>query len=388
MDTLEGQLALVVGFLSQQGFHDTVDSLRREARLPDLAASSATPSLATVIDEWLAWRAVSSAPLSPQESSVRLAALGDDGEEGARVRRVDVRSPPCTSNVLSCAFVGPAGLPYYGEANGTLHCMDGFRADPVPGVGGVLCIAGSRMHDVAVCGTMGGQLLLFRGPTLVHTHPAHVKYAHRCTMSPNGQWVASASHDRTVRFFALDPVAGALALRHHVALATIPEAVAFVGNDTVLVAARETNLLRRVHVSDWSVDELNLNQLGDDHVGFSVLDMAVHPSEQRLVALATDRDRIFLYQLADEAASLVGALVVRSDSFAQTRIAWSPHGAHLYSTERDCASVCVFDVRTQHLIERLTQHSAAVRDIAMRADGSLLSASFDKTAAVWNEHTI
>lgn len=84
------------------------------------------------------------------------------------------------------------------------------------------------------------------------------------------------------------------------------------------------------------------------------------------------------------AATLIGTMVVRSDTFAQTRVVWSPQGTYLYSTssESDRCLICVFRVATLCLEERLVRHKGAVRDLAIHGD-RLMSVSFDKSAIIW-----
>ncbi len=210
--------------------------------------------------------------------------------------------------------------------------------------------------------------------------PKQAKYAHRVLL--NERFVVSASLDHTVRVWSQSD--GALVREFR--FGATCEGLAFWGRDKLILGVRESNLLS---VADLSAPEAepvthNLNAFGDDHVTFSVLDVAVCAKCPSLVALASDRDRVFLYWLTDGACRLLATLTgMNSDGLAAARVQFSPSGRLLYASSAD-GNVCVYDTASGMLLERLKRHKSGVRDLAVsRADEHLIaSVSLDKSVVV------
>jgi WD40 repeat protein len=198
----------------------------------------------------------------------------------------------------------------------------------------------------------------------------------------NERYVVSSSLDHTVRVWALSD--GVL-VREFRFPATC-EGIAFWGDDKLVMGVRESNLLTIADLSAAEPEPIshNLNAFGDDHVTFSVLDVAVCAKCPSLVALASDRDRVFLYWMTDTECRLLSTLTgLNSDGLAAARVAFSPSGRLLYAGSAD-GNVCVFDTASGILLERLKRHKSGVRDLAVsRSEEHLIaSVSLDKTVVV------
>jgi len=221
---------------------------------------------------------------------------------------------------------------------------------------------------------------------VLQTFKDHTKYVTRGQWSRDGEVMATCGHDKTVVVYKKTGDDGAalpsfeLSKRHQ--FTNIPEAMCFLDDGmTLAVSVRGDNYLHYVDVSDGSVTKANLNQMGDDHVSFTVLDLNLSPNGKFLLA-STDKSRLLLYSVGTtlQLRFYYGAV---NDDLCQTRTSWHPSGSYIFVTSQDHKVYC-WHVTSQRLHCQLKGHSAAVRDIDMSPDGStLVSCAFDKTVRLW-----
>lgn len=304
------------------------DALVEEASIEEVPQSK--PSLIEILDEWS-----------------MLKALGVPREEVGEAGPPDLASVvgsnccPATSMVssvvsksaaLCCTFDSSNNL-VWGEASRLVHFRDRDVSIPDASSGGVLCLA-TAPGNVVIAGTMSGRLFVSEeGGEFSALASSHSKYAHR--VCARGKFFVSASHDRSV--FVWDLATKKLLKEWH--FPAICEALCFYGESQLLVGVRDSNLLRLFDLSKLCDDPevqpalLNLNAFGDDHVSFSVLDLASFVGNRQLIAVASDRDRVFVYWLTDAApptCCLVATLTgMSSDSMSAARCCFSPCGALL-----------------------------------------------------------
>jgi WD40 repeat protein len=143
----------------------------------------------------------------------------------------------------------------------------------------------------------------------------------------NSKYFASASHDHSVFVWDLSTKS----LLTQLKFPATCEALCFLSESQLLIGVRESNLLRLLDLADLdSLSTLNLNAFGDDHVSFSVLDVAPCPADSQLVAIASDRDRVFMYWISKNRCQLVATLTgANSDSLSAARCCFSPCGTLL-----------------------------------------------------------
>lgn len=116
-------------------------------------------------------------------------------------------------------------------------------------------------------------------------------------------------------------------------------------------------------------------------MSYNILDLAVCPANCKLVAAASDKDRVFLYHIDGDVLSVVSVLVgLKSDGLSQTKVLWSPSSRVLYASSNDGA-LCCFDVVSGE-VKRLTKHKAAIRNMACQQN-MVATVSFDKTCCLW-----
>jgi WD40 repeat protein len=312
-------LHLVCDYLRKSGHQKAFAALVEEASLEEI--SSLKPSLTEIVDEWSELLSMfDSAQKNDLEYEPDVA--GEVGNSCASVAEDVVSKVSSTSAALCCAFDGTNLV--WGEANRTIHFRDSDVVLADSTCGGVLSVAVTK--GVVVVGTMSGLVFVSRNNVdFVLLSPSHSKYAHRVCV--NDKFVVSASHDHTVCIWDLQTEK----LQKQLKLSATCEGLCFVGESKLLVSVRESNLLRLVDLDalceDTELVLLNLNVFGDNHVSFSVLDVAVF---KHLLAVVSDRDRVFVYWLAESSCRLVATLTgLSTDSLSSARCAFSPCGTLL-----------------------------------------------------------
>jgi WD40 repeat protein len=240
-------------------------------------------------------------------------------------------------------------------------------------------------------GTMSGAVLIIDPATrqVLQTLTLHRKYCHRVYL--RNEWLVSVSHDYSVCILRREEKKE-YKLAKQLKFSSIPEGVGFVENDEeILVGVRDSNRLRRVRLDEQDDDQdpigINLSAFKDDHVTFNVLDLAVCPTNSKLVALASDRDRIFVYWVQDERCRLMATLTGHTaDGMSVARVQWSANGKYIYGSSAE-GGICVFDVVKGRMLNRLKHHTSGVRDLVVHGgdEGCMVSCSFDKTCVLWKE---
>lgn len=190
----------------------------------------------------------------------------------------------------------------------------------------------------------------------------HAKFVVRCGFSPDGKWMATASYDRTIVLYEEEsaPLVGAddaiddeddpelasepqirYRVRHTINLRSNPECVVFHPSGSHLIyTRRSSHLLYYVALTDgfaMSTKSFNPHPL-DDHVSFSVLNLAIHPAGRIIACQTGDHaghggERILLYdvdpvEMGGRAERLACLWTGEAgDDYVLPRMAWLPDGS-------------------------------------------------------------
>ena len=219
--------------------------------------------------------------------------------------------------------------------------------------------------------------LLKQGPAQdwehVETLTGHRKSVFSVAFSPNGQILASASSDNTVRLWNPNTGQETATLIGH----TRPvQSVAFSPNGQILASAGRDNTIRL-----WNVNTgQTLRELKEhtDHV-FSV---AFSPNGQILASASKD-NTIRLWNL--NTGQTIRTLKRHTDHVFS--VAFSPNGQILASASRD-NTIRLWNPNTGQNIRTLNEHTDHVFGVAFSPNGRILaSASRDNTVRLWNPNT-
>jgi WD40 repeat protein len=227
----------------------------------------------------------------------------------------------------------------------------------------------------------------------------HNKYVRTVVWSPNDTILASASADGSIHIHKLnwnlfDPSSVTMEKTQTLQLSGPVESMCFLPNDHLCCYTRGTPYLIYFDLNNnFSQTKINLNhhnqQQGpgshagfDDHVSFAVMDMA--PYGDTYLALATDTSRniILDWKTGTHIRNLYGHT---NDGFSQPKLAWSQNGQYLYGNSQDDPVICVWDIATSTMVDRLQgPHSNAVRDMfSSQLTNTLVTTSYDKKTQLW-----
>jgi WD40 repeat protein len=159
----------------------------------------------------------------------------------------------------------------------------------------------------------------------------------------------------------------------------------------VLVASvQETHSLRYFDIAAQRLWSVTMNELGDEHVGFSAMHIAVHPSGKYL-AVATDKQRTFVYEWGSRKRVRTLISEFKVDDFAPTpRQTWDAEGRHLLVAVGEM-TVAVWDVGMERQVSQLSGHTAAVRGLQacdLAGSRKVATCSFDKTVRIWGDQPV
>ncbi|MBN3941948.1 ribosome assembly protein 4 [Nostoc sp. NMS9] len=204
----------------------------------------------------------------------------------------------------------------------------------------------------------------------VSTLQGHSSAVNSIAYSPNGQQLASASDDKTIKIWDVSSGKLLKSLTDH---KDEVWNVAYSPNGQQLASASADKTIK---IWDVSSGKLLKTLTGHSDVVNSI---AYSPNGQQLASASADKT-IKIWDVSS--GQLLKTLTGHSD--VVNSIAYSPNGQQLASASAD-KTIKIWDVSSGKLLKTLTGHSDVVNSIAYSPNGQqLASASADKTIKIWD----
>jgi WD40 repeat protein/tRNA A-37 threonylcarbamoyl transferase component Bud32 len=221
--------------------------------------------------------------------------------------------------------------------------------------------------------TQGEAIALESQSEAVQSLPGHTDTIWAVAISPDGQTLASASFDRTIKFWNL--ATGELLQTVNAHLDAV-RAIAYSPDGKNLASGSGDKTIRI-----WDLQTQTLVRTLSGHSG-PIWSIAISPDGQTLASGSYD-GTIKLWNL--QTGELRQTLTEHYDSIWSVAI--SPDGKTLASCSYD-GKIKLWNLQDGKLLRTLSGHTDAVRAIAISPDGKhLVSGSWDKTAKVWDLQT-
>lgn len=219
----------------------------------------------------------------------------------------------------------------------------------------------------------------------------HGKYVKCVAWSSTDNILATASADGCVQVHKLewnfvDATGATLEKVQQLQLSGAVESLCF-KEDTLCAYARGSSNLICFDLQDnFAQQKINLNRgpgnaCFDDHVSFAVMDMSVFQNDYLALATDSSRNIVMDWRSGNQVRNLYGH---KNDSYSQPKLAWSQNGQYLYGNSQHESTICVWDIASSSIVERLEGHSNTIRDMysSSRSD-TLVTTSFDKKTQFW-----
>ncbi|WP_184964225.1 nSTAND1 domain-containing NTPase [Streptomyces echinatus] len=210
------------------------------------------------------------------------------------------------------------------------------------------------------------------GPSRRRPLTGHSGAVNSVMFSPNGQTFATASSDRTVRLWNVDPVKSRVVLPKQAGAVL---SVAFSPDGRTLATASDRT------VQLWDSDTAKIRATLVGRTG-AVQSVAFSPDGRTLATGSVDHTvRLWDSETAKIRATLVG------HTGAVQSVAFSPDGRTLATGSVD-RTVRLWDSETAKIRATLVGHTGAVQSVAFSPDGrTLATGSVDRTVRLWDVAT-
>lgn len=319
------------------------------------------------------------------------------------------------SNPLCCSLNADNTILATGGADGVLSLMhwgsvytssaeETVRAAARYSLGTpVVCVAFSTISkNIVAAACMDGKVYLVdskaaavslngsSNQTLVVAPKTHGKYVKRMAWSCHEPILATASANGSVHIYRITPPTAfepAISIQFVTSLHWNDpvETCLFLPNYKFICHVRGTPFLQYFNESTFELEkQVNLNADGsgthDLHVSFTIMDLQLSPNQQYLAA-ATDANRNMVLDL--DGAIVRNLYGHAADGYSTPKIVWA-NDSYVMGNTQDQAAVCVWDVASSQLVERLTlPHTQPIRAICSSGLNFVVTTSFDKQTCFW-----
>lgn len=221
--------------------------------------------------------------------------------------------------------------------------------------------------------------------TIIQTFSEHGKFVVRGIFSPDGQWCATASYDRTLCIYAFKEDSGYQLVKQFGPLVGNVESICFLADSQTLVAGiRDDNYLHYISLKDFSDTRYNMNSNGDDWISFTPMWLSVSPNGKYLLVSTDDSNgRVILFGV-HSSVQLRNFYGAATDSLSSApRHCWDSNGKYVYVAGGNDCRIRVIEVKTGSVAYELTGHNAMIRSLAFDPSTGLASTGFDRTIRLW-----
>jgi len=225
---------------------------------------------------------------------------------------------------------------------------------------------------------------------LLQSNIKHGKYIKSLHWSPtkygHTSILASASADGTLFLSKVDEDTSRIYTMEQLRFDGPLEAFCFLDHGSILcVHVRGTTYLSYFYIEqNFKQKKLTLNTsaFNDEHVSFTVLSLVPSPCG-KYIAAATDvsRNIILDAKTCRQVRNLYGHV---NDGYSTPKIGWSSNGQYLYGNTQNEASICVWDISSSSIVNKLQGHDGQIRDLySSTLSDTFVTVSYDKTAKIW-----
>ncbi|MEL6580115.1 MAG: caspase family protein [Cyanobacteria bacterium J06621_12] len=213
---------------------------------------------------------------------------------------------------------------------------------------------------------------------LIKTLPAHEQTISQINYSPDGEIIASASWDQTIKLWHYDTGKLITSLNHQAAVNT----VAFSRDRQILISGTEDNLIYIWNISDLEQPKV-LKTLTKHTDSIKTVALSI---DGKLIASAGYDKTINLWTIEGELLQTIEA-----HNLAITSLAFTPDSKTLASGSWD-NTVKLWSIadagKNYRLLHNLTGHQDGITTISLNAPGTVLaSGSGDRNIKLWNTKT-
>eukprot|EP00612_Vaucheria_litorea_P000468 CAMPEP_0171451702 /NCGR_PEP_ID=MMETSP0945-20130129/99_1 /TAXON_ID=109269 /ORGANISM="Vaucheria litorea, Strain CCMP2940" /LENGTH=345 /DNA_ID=CAMNT_0011976211 /DNA_START=252 /DNA_END=1285 /DNA_ORIENTATION=+ len=231
---------------------------------------------------------------------------------------------------------------------------------------------------------------------LKHSFKDHAKYVVRCKFSQEGDYFATASHDKTVALYKINYSDFNQSFQFEkltkLFLPEAVESVEFVGGAPsnekrqLVIACREQCFLTYINLESENFENTHVSineNVWDKHVSFTIMHLEASP-DKRYILAATDKARIIVYRVGKSShiRTMVGH---NSDAYFQPRATWTHDSKLIFTNSMGTPGLLAYCSASSRKLQWEGSHTGVIRDIFCHHKSRMLyTAAYDKTAKIFS----
>eukprot|EP01041_Mallomonas_annulata_P004261 gene4261-8482_t len=235
-------------------------------------------------------------------------------------------------------------------------------------------LAINTFKNFIACSMMDGSHSIINSnnpvPESVTHFKDHTKYITNIIWSADGEYLATASNDQSVRLYKRRE--SSFECSHVMMFTTTPESIIFAPNSTststsispwqLIIGLRSSPYLLYVDCCTFEEIRVSMNERDwDTHPSFTPLFLSLSPNSKHLL-VATDKHMHIIFKLGTSKRLRILASHSSGD-YGRPRVAWDFTGHYVYSNSETDFDIHVYSVSQERVVEVIKGHKGAVRDI-------------------------